>query len=208
MKLLLSISLALTIAVAPTAQHKKSTPSVTNPGLRQELLKRVSEDQRIRNELIKKGIDHPDQALLDQMKKIDASNTARIKVIIKRYGWPGRKLIGQDGTDAFFLLAQHADAAFQKKVFPLMQKAYKRGDLNGQNYALFTDRVLVASGKSQIYGTSAKPFAQWNGKEPTFYPIEDEANVDKRRAEVGLMPLSEYREFLKQMYFPPPAPKP
>jgi len=34
------------------------------------------------------------------------------------------------------------------------------------------------------------------------YPIEDEANVDKRRAEVGLSPLAEYREGLKQMYYP------
>jgi len=39
-------------------------------------------------------------------------------------------------------------------------------------------------------------------------PIEDEANVDKRRAEVGLFPLSEYRELLKKMYFPQEKGKP
>ena len=217
MKLVLSISLALTFVVTSSAQHRThrthrtprtNAPSVRMPRLRQELLKRVSEDQRIRNELIKKGIDHPDQALLDQMKRIDAINTARIKVIIKQHGWPGPKLIGRDGTDAFFLLAQHADPAFQKKVLPLVQKAYRRGILTGQNYALFTDRVLVGSGKRQTYGTSARPFDEWNGREPVFDPIEDEANVDKRRAEVGLMPLSEYREFLKQLYFPQEKPKP
>ena len=214
MKLVLSISLALTFVVTSSAQHRThrtyrtNAPSVRMPRLRQELLKRVSEDQRIRNELIKKGIDHPDQALLDQMNRIDAINTARIKVIIKQHGWPGPKLIGRDGTDAFFLLAQHADPAFQKKVLPLVQKAYRRGILTGQNYALFTDRVLVGSGKRQTYGTSARPFDEWNGREPVFDPIEDEANVDKRRAEVGLMPLSEYREFLKQLYFPQEKPKP
>jgi hypothetical protein len=178
------------------------------PRLRQELLKRVSEDQRIRSELIKKGIDHPDPVLLAQMNRIDAINTARIGVIIKQHGWPGPKLIGRDGTDAFFLLAQHADPAFQKKVLPLVQKAYSRGVLTGQNYALFTDRVLVESGKPQIYGTAAKQFDQWNNKEPVFEPIEDEANVDRRRAAVGLTPLSEYREFLKRLYFPEEKPKP
>jgi uncharacterized protein DUF6624 len=208
MKLLVSISLALSFVVASFAQHRATAPSIRLPRLRQELLKRVCEDQRIRNELIKKGIDHPDPALLDQMKRIDAINTARIKVIIKQHGWPGPKLIGRDGTDAFFLLAQHADPAFQKKVLPLVRKAYSRGVLTGQNFALFTDRVLVESGKPQIYGTSAKPFDQWNGKEPVFDPIENEPNVDKRRAEVGLMPLSEYREFLKRLYFPPEKPKP
>ena len=208
MKVLLSISLTFCVVLLCFAQHRSGSPSVKLPRLRQELLKRVSEDQRIRNELIRKGIDHPDPTLLDQMKKIDATNTARIKAIIKQHGWPGPKLIGRDGTDAFFLLAQHADPAFQKKVLPLVQKAYRGGILTGQNYALFTDRVLVESGKPQIYGTSAKPIDQWNGREPVFEPIEDEANVDKRRAAVGLMPLSEYREFMKQLYFPQEKPKP
>lgn len=208
MKFAASIVLYLSLSVVLFAQERPGPPPVTKPELRQELLKRVAEDQRIRKELISKGIDRPDPALLEQMKNVDAVNTARIKVIIKQYGWPGPRLIGQDGADAFFLLAQHGDPAFQKKVLPLVQNAYKRGILRGQNYALFTDRVLVQSGKPQIYGTSAKPFDKWNGKEPVFEPIEDEANVDKRRAEVGLMPLSDYRKFLKELYFPQEKPKP
>jgi len=211
MKVALSIVLALSFVVTSSAQHRTpgtNSPSVRMPRLRQELLKRVAEDQRIRNELIKMGIGRPDQALLDQMNRSDAINTARLKVIIKQHGWPGPKLIGRDGADAFFLLAQHGDPDFQKKVLPLVQQAYRRGILTGQNYALFTDRVLIQSGKPQIYGTAARPIDQWNGKEPVFDPIEDEANVDKRRAGVGLMPLSEYREFLKQLYFPQEKPKP
>jgi hypothetical protein len=54
----------------------------------------------------------------------------------------------------------------------------------------------------QVYGTQPKPFEQWKEGEPAFHPIADESNVDKRRAEVGLSPLAEYREFLKQMYHP------
>jgi len=33
-------------------------------------------------------------------------------------------------------------------------------------------------------------------------PIEDEPNVDARRAEMGLMPLEEYRKFLRRVYYP------
>ncbi len=176
--------------------------TITKPKLRQELLKRVAEDQAIRNELIKKGINHPDPTLLKRMNKIDAANTARVKTLIGQHGWPGPELVGQDGTDAFFLIVQHADPVFQKEILPLVKNAYRSRIITGQSYALFMDRVLVQDGKPQIYGTAAKGFEQWNGTEPVFEPIEDEANVDKRRAEVGLMPLSEYREFLKQMYFP------
>jgi hypothetical protein len=47
-----------------------------------------------------------------------------------------------------------------------------------------------------------------NGSQPILEPIEDEANVDKRRAEVGLSTLAEYRELLKRIYFPKDTPKP
>jgi hypothetical protein len=62
--------------------------------------------------------------------------------------------------------------------------------------------VLIGDGKPQVYGTQAQPIEEWNGQDPTPKPIEDEANVDKRRAEVGLPPLSEYRKLLKEVYFP------
>ena len=67
---------------------------------------------------------------------------------------------------------------------------------------MLLDRVLVGEGKPQVYGTQGKRFEDWKGKEPELEPIEDEANVDKRRAEVGLPPLAEYVKFLKQMYLP------
>ncbi len=185
-----------------------STKSIADPILRQELLQRVEQDQAIRNELIKKGIEHPDESVLARMKAIDATNTERMRAIVRRYGWPGPELVGQDGTEAAFLLVQHADLAFQKEMLPLVEKSYKGGKLSGQSYALLLDRVLVGEGKPQVYGTQAKRIEEWKGKEPVLQPIEDEANVDKRRAEVGLFPLSEYRELLKKMYFPQEKGKP
>ena len=97
---------------------------------------------------------------------------------------------------------QHAEYAVQKEMFPLVRDAYRANKLPGQFYALLFDRVLVREGKPQVYGTQAKGLDQWKGKEPVLEPIEDEANVDRRRAEVGLPPLSEYRVTLKRMYFP------
>lgn len=176
--------------------------TVANPALRRELLQRLEQDQAIRNELIKKGIDHPDPSDLARMKAIDSSNTERMRAIIRQYGWPGLSLVGRDGTEAAFLLVQHAELSFQKEVLPLVEKSYKKGELSGQSYALLVDRVLVGEGKPQIYGTQAKHFSQWKGHEPVLEPIEDEANVDKRRAEVGLFPLAQYLEILKRMYFP------
>jgi len=87
-------------------------------------------------------------------------------------------------------------------MLPQIRKEYLAGRLSGSNYALLLDRVLVHEGKPQIYGTQAKSFEYWNGKEPVLEPIEDETNVDKRRAKLHLPPLSEYLGLLKKMYFP------
>jgi hypothetical protein len=183
-------------------------PPVKEPALRSELLKRVEQDQAIRNELISKGVKNPDKTILARMQAIDTANTERMRAIIRQYRWPGPELVGRDGAEAAFLLVQHADHAFQKEMLPLVEKAYRSGGLLGQSYALLLDRVRVGEGKPQVYGTQAKRFEEWKGQEPTLEPIEDEANVDKRRAQVGLPPLSEYREMLKRVYFPQSQSKP
>jgi hypothetical protein len=201
MKRLGIILTAISAAVALQAQVPQKT-AATNPTLRQELLSRAEQDQAIRNELISKGMDQPDKSILARMQTIDSENTRRMTEIIKQYGWPGPELVGEDATDAAFLLVQHADHEFQKQVLPLVKLAYESHKLSGQNYALLLDRVLVSDGKPQVYGTQAKPVGFWTGHEPVLHPIEDEANVDKRRAAVGLPPLADYLQFLKKMYFP------
>src|SRR5689334_209363 len=202
------LTLCFVLLLSNAFAQDANKPAVKEPALREELLKRVDQDQAIRNELISHGVKSPDKTILARMQAIDAANTERMKAIVKRYGWPGPELVGGDGSEAAFLLVQHADLAFQKEMLPLVEKAYRSGGLSGQDYALLLDRVRVGEGKLQVYGTQAKRFEEWNGQEPALQPIEDEANVDKRRAEVGLPPLAEYREMLKRMYFPQTQRKP
>ncbi len=56
--------------------------------------------------------------------------------------------------------------------------------------ALLEDRVLMGQGKKQVYGTQVT-FHQTTGK-PELYPVENEPEVDSRRARVGLPPFREY----------------
>ena len=195
-------SCLLMAATTNSLGQRRDVPSVALPELRMELLERVDRDQATRNEMIRNGVTKMDAALQGRMTAIDSANTARMKEIVRQYGWPGPELVGVDGTEAAFLLVQHAEHEFQKQMLPLVERAYREKKLQGQDYALLLDRVLVAEGKPQVYGTQAKRFDQWKDKEPVFDPIEDEANVDKRRAEVGLFPMAEYRRLLKQLYFP------
>ena len=167
------------------------TKSLKEPVLRNELLKRMKEDQRIRFE--------PNPNMIEWMK-IDADNTAFMKKVIDKHGWPGKILVGADGALAAFLMVQHAtaDPAFQERCLVLLRKAVEQGEARAPDMALLTDRVLVQAGKPQIYGSQ---FHTVNGR---LVPelIEDEANVDARRKEVGLGPLAEYARRLRAMQGP------
>jgi len=162
--------------------------SLTQPALRDELLKRMREDQRIRT------VDKPDFA---EWRKIDADNTAFMKQVIEKHGWPGKTMVGTDGAQAAWLMVQHADAEpkFQERCLELIKAAFEKGETTGQQVAYLTDRVLCAAGKPQRYGTQ---FEEVNG-EMRPKPIEDEANVDARRKEVGLGTLEEYAKQMRSL---------
>ncbi|XZE19386.1 DUF6624 domain-containing protein [Pirellulaceae bacterium SH449] len=196
--IVLCLLAACNVALAQEAPR----PTITEPELRKELLQRAEQDQAIRQELIKAGMESLDQNILAKMQATDKANTERMKTIIAKHGWPTSGLVGDDGVQAAFLLLQHADHEFQKAVLPKVEIAFKENKIPGQNYALLLDRVRVGDGKPQVYGTQAKDIAEWKGREPVFEPIEDEGNVDKRREQVGLPPLSVYRKLLKDVYFP------
>jgi len=86
-------------------RNSYATP-ITNPALREELLQMIKQDQSIRNEMISKGADHPDQSIQGKMQSIDAANLARLKVILQKYGWPKPGFVGVDGTDDAFMIVQ------------------------------------------------------------------------------------------------------
>jgi hypothetical protein len=166
-----------------------------NNELRLELLQMMDEDQRIRQQVTPET---KDSLLLAQMHEVDRKNASRMKEIVDTYGWPGKTLVGEDGASAAWLLVQHAerDLAFQRRCLGLMQEAANRDEVSLKELAFLTDRVRCSDGRKQLYGT------QLEIRSGALYPrpIEDEPNVDKRRAEVGLTPLEEYVETMRAMH--------
>jgi hypothetical protein len=165
------------------------------PELRDELLRMMEEDQTVRREAVASGF--KDKAVIERMKAIDTKNTARMKEIVAQEGWPTKTLVGERASKAAFLLVQHADLdpAFQRQCLPMLEKAVAAGEGSAKDLAYLTDRVLVAEGKPQRYGTQ---FHEVEGKLVP-RPIEDEANVDARRAAVGLGTMAEYKAQMQRM---------
>ena len=162
-------------AIAQTVGDKK-----IDPALRQELLKRLEDDQRVRL----------NPTLAGEMHAIDNANLARVKEVIAKHGWPGKSLVGTDGAAAFFMLVHHAawqtdKPSYQAEVLPQMRRAVEKDEASAVDLAYLIDRVNVFERKPQIYGTQPG------------HPIENEAEVDQRRKLVGLPTLSEHDAMVK-----------
>lgn len=136
----------------------------------------------------------------------DSINLVKIKNIIDTYGWLGSDEVGQQGAATIFLVIQHADSLTQVSYVSKMREAVKKGRAQPQNLALLEDRILTKQGKEQIYGSQLRWNEQTGRNE--FFPIQDEANVNKRRASVGLQPLEDYAKFFGIEYILPKVKRP
>jgi hypothetical protein len=85
-----------------------------------------------------------------------------------------------------------------------MRGAVEAGDADPADLAYLIDRVLVAKGLPQVYGTQIG--AGTDGELAPRTPIEDAANVDARRAAVGLGTLEEYYAELRAAVDATPTP--
>lgn len=121
----------------------------------------------------------------------DQARTARLQQIIAAHGWPTIDLVGRDGADAAWVIAQHSDTdpAFQARALELITAAAEAGQASRGNVAYLSDRVAVGQGRPQTYGTQIG--CGPDGPQPAT-PIADEATVDERRAAAGLEPLADY----------------
>ncbi|MFD8079205.1 DUF6624 domain-containing protein [Streptomyces sp. NPDC059718] len=123
--------------------------------------------------------------------RVDADNTARLRDIIAVHGWPGHALVGPPAAAAAWLIAQHADRdpAFQRTCLDLLSASVTAGDADARHGALLEDRVLIAQGQPQIFGTQ---LTRGPSGTLTPYPLRNPAEVEALRAAWGFEPLETY----------------
>lgn len=170
--------LLATLALAAVLQGEPPAP---NPALRAELVAMRDADQEIRRRWNK---DQKNTTLNAEMKQLDAKNVARLREILKTYGWPGKSLVGSDGANAAWTIAQHGGELFLRQTVPLMRAAAEHSELDWSLVATSIDRDLLARGMKQTFGTQFENCAPKN--------LDDPAHVDDRRGAVGLGPLADY----------------
>jgi hypothetical protein len=151
----------------------------SNPELRAELLQMMEDDQAEQTGQGTSGSDY-------------TTRTDRLAEILDEHGWPGWDLVGEDGSTAAWVIVQHADLdrELQQRALELLRAAADDGQASKGDLAYLEDRLAVAAGEDQQYGTQIR--CDSGGDPVAATPIADEANVDARRADAGLPPLDDY----------------
>ena len=126
-----------------------------------------------------------------ELQRVRVTNTDRLRAIVAEFGWPGRTLVGEQGAEDAWLLAQHADHQLdsQRTFLEALQAAVDAGDAPARHAAYLTDRVAMNEGRAQTYGTQ---IAEVTNGEGVPWPIRDPEQLDERRAGIGLPTFAEY----------------
>lgn len=145
--------------------------------------------------VIDQAMRHHAAATNEWDESVDARNTARLKEIVTETGWPKVSEVGPDAARAAWLIAQHADQEpeFQELCLSCMRRL-SAGEVSVIDMAYLEDRVLVNTGRLQRYGTQFTGMGETYGPQP----IEDEVNLDARRAAIGMEPFAAYAARLRQ----------
>jgi hypothetical protein len=143
----------------------------------------------------------------DQLALVERSNGARLKALLADCGWPRRGVHGeQAGKDAWRLVRQAGeDLALQKAVAQHLEQAVLRGEAPGRELAQLDDRIAVAEGRPQRYGTRMR---QVDACHWVPYPMDDRARVAERRAQVGLPTLEQQESMANSMVIHENCPAP
>ncbi|MBB6130959.1 DUF6624 domain-containing protein [Mucilaginibacter lappiensis] len=121
--------------------------------------------------------------------------------ILKHYGYPGYDLVGEKGSNAFWLMAQHSDydPALQERILAAMKPELTKHNADPKNFAYLTDRVRLNTGRKQLYGTQVT----YRNDSCQAIPraLTDSLAVNARRKEIGLEPIESYLNWISQIHF-------
>ena len=166
-----------------------------NEKLKRELLDMVKEDRRVRSELAATG--ELFQGYAPRMAEVHHRNAQVLDAIVQQYGWPGKSLVGNEGAHAAWFILQHAigNPGLQRICLPLLKEAVARQEAEAAHVAYLEDRICFYEGRPQKYGTQ---FAWDENGQMSPWKLQDPEQVDIYRQSVGLGPLAEKIEQVRQ----------
>ncbi|MBQ8499853.1 MAG: hypothetical protein IJ005_02680 [Bacteroidales bacterium] len=157
-------------------------------------------DQEVRSDWAKVAAGKATQdeiiAYAMKMEETDNANLEVVSRILDTYGWPDG--LSEDANNAIFLVIDHSDLKTMKKYVGLFHDAVENGYLSMDELVTMEDRMLMNAGKPQKYGTQAYSITAGGKAVIYIWPVENPDKLNQLRQSVGLSPIEEYLEMVKQ----------
>ena len=203
MKMLI-IALLSSLTLVLNAQEKYPTHEIDSL-----LQAAYTEDQSLRIHLVniqkKATVSGYSSEIVDSLmmlsEAIEISNKANITLIsrILKKGWP--EGLQDESYHAIWMIIDHADTKYQKKFFPKLRDATGKGYIVRSDLATLKDRILLHTGKPQIYGTQSHFIVSENNKMIIYlWPVKNPKELDQLRNSVGLSSINKYIKELEACY--------
>ncbi|WP_413582717.1 DUF6624 domain-containing protein [Bdellovibrio sp. HCB288] len=152
----------------------------------EEIMHMIREDQAVREVLAQTG--ELFQGYSPVMEKTHLKHAERLKELIELHGFPTIPRVGEDAAIAAMRLILHAISwpEFMRAMEIETVELLKNNEVPKQYVAMLMDRIRFYEGRKQIYGTNS----DWDDNGILrVTDVEDEPNLNARRAEMGLDPL-------------------
>ncbi|WP_367915399.1 DUF6624 domain-containing protein [Leadbetterella sp. DM7] len=171
--------------------------------LQDELKRMVAVDQEAAWVRPEKYKDYSGERWEQFKDSVFTTHTLRLEEIYRKHGFMGFDKVGEEGSNHFWLMVQHADKYpdFQKKILRAMDKEVKKGNANPRNYAYLYDRVRINAGQKQRFGTQVDYDVDGTGRARPKSGLSDSTHVDEIRKQYQLEPLKEYLNMMTEMHY-------
>ena len=123
------------------------------------------------------------------MGELDRQNLATVLEHLPPEGWYLKSKHGVEVATTAFLVVQHSDLETWRRFLPVLEGLVSSDEVDGPSYGLMYDRLALAEGRPQRYGSQMACIeGQWQAQN-----LEAPDAVDQRRRDLGFdTTLAEY----------------
>lgn len=133
-------------------------------------------------------------AMWAPIEAADRENLKALLAMVPPEGWFRKSRYGEKGARAAFLIVQHSGLEQWRRFVPILEPLVRAGEVQGPAFGLMFDRLAVAEGRPQRYGSQLHCVGgRWVPN-----PLEDPTRVDELRKAMGFtQSYAEYLEYWK-----------
>lgn len=159
------------------------------PDIARALIERRQYDLDIRQRLLSTG--ELFRGYNPEMEEVHLSNARWLQKIMGEIGWPAQEQVGEEASQAAWLIVQHAIGvpSLMKSALALMQALENTRTIDPVNLAFLSDRIAMYESRPQLYGTQ---FINDDQGMLTPYALDESTDqVNQRRRQLGLNTVEE-----------------